>query len=229
MYIEKELDNETSYKYFGARYYDSELSGWLSVDTNGKEIRICCGLAFLGKQKYITYTPRMQYNGKNKFVRDVINSLNYIYSNADIQGIIQKLSNTSEIVEIAYGYYKYYNVEDRRIYFNIKGLEVYFINNGIIDTGKQFGALGLFHELGHTFRDIFKHNEFNNDINIKDNEYDNIEERRVIEDYKTPAAIILNEGIRNNHKGKPFNTIDPRTTKTNEEHRNEYKCHVPML
>jgi len=28
----KELDNETSYTYFGARYYDSELSGWLSID-----------------------------------------------------------------------------------------------------------------------------------------------------------------------------------------------------
>ncbi|HHW60006.1 MAG: RHS repeat-associated core domain-containing protein [Bacteroidales bacterium] len=28
----KELDNETSYTYFEARYYDSELSGWLSVD-----------------------------------------------------------------------------------------------------------------------------------------------------------------------------------------------------
>ena len=28
----KELDNETNYTYFGARYYDSELSVWLSVD-----------------------------------------------------------------------------------------------------------------------------------------------------------------------------------------------------
>ena len=28
----KELDNETSYTYFGARYYDSDLSLWLSVD-----------------------------------------------------------------------------------------------------------------------------------------------------------------------------------------------------
>ena len=26
----KELDNETSYTYFGARYYDSELSVWLT-------------------------------------------------------------------------------------------------------------------------------------------------------------------------------------------------------
>jgi RHS repeat-associated protein len=28
----KELDNETNYTYFGARYYDSDLSVWLSVD-----------------------------------------------------------------------------------------------------------------------------------------------------------------------------------------------------
>jgi RHS repeat-associated protein len=28
----KELDNETGYNYFGARYYDSDLSVWLSVD-----------------------------------------------------------------------------------------------------------------------------------------------------------------------------------------------------
>jgi hypothetical protein len=32
MHTTKELENKTSYKYFGARYYDSELSGWLSVD-----------------------------------------------------------------------------------------------------------------------------------------------------------------------------------------------------
>ncbi|HOV55704.1 MAG TPA: RHS repeat-associated core domain-containing protein, partial [Bacteroidales bacterium] len=32
MYIAKELDNETSYTYFGARYYDADLSSWLSVD-----------------------------------------------------------------------------------------------------------------------------------------------------------------------------------------------------
>ena len=32
MHTTKELENKTSYTYFGARYYDSELSGWLSVD-----------------------------------------------------------------------------------------------------------------------------------------------------------------------------------------------------
>jgi len=39
MYTAKELDNETSYTYFGARYYDSELSGWLSVDPMSDERR----------------------------------------------------------------------------------------------------------------------------------------------------------------------------------------------
>jgi len=33
----KELDDESGYTYFGARYYDSELSNWLSVDPMAKE------------------------------------------------------------------------------------------------------------------------------------------------------------------------------------------------
>jgi RHS repeat-associated protein len=31
-YTEKERDTETDYDYFDARYYDSELGRWLSVD-----------------------------------------------------------------------------------------------------------------------------------------------------------------------------------------------------
>jgi RHS repeat-associated protein len=77
MHTTKELENKTSYNYFEARYYDSELSGWLSVDAmsdkypslspycysadnsvvlvdpNGEEIRICYGLAFWGNKNII--------------------------------------------------------------------------------------------------------------------------------------------------------------------------------
>ncbi|MDI3545795.1 MAG: hypothetical protein PWQ43_1708, partial [Rikenellaceae bacterium] len=35
MHTAKELDNETSYTYFGAIYYDSDLIGRLCLDPNG--------------------------------------------------------------------------------------------------------------------------------------------------------------------------------------------------
>jgi hypothetical protein len=38
MIITMKLYNETNYTYFGARYYDIELSEWLSVDPNGASI-----------------------------------------------------------------------------------------------------------------------------------------------------------------------------------------------
>lgn len=37
MNLKSELDNETNYTYFGARYYDSDLSSWLSVDPLASE------------------------------------------------------------------------------------------------------------------------------------------------------------------------------------------------
>ncbi|HOV56228.1 MAG TPA: RHS repeat-associated core domain-containing protein [Bacteroidales bacterium] len=40
----KELDNETSYTYFGARYYDADLSIWLSVDPMSDKYPYCYAL-----------------------------------------------------------------------------------------------------------------------------------------------------------------------------------------
>ncbi|GEM_PF-751658 len=251
----KELDNETSYTYFGARYYDSELSGWLSVDPmsdkypslspycysadnpvvlkdpNGEEIRIYYkekrGIGRLFERaKYITYTPGMNYNGDNNFVSNAVNSLNYIYNkNADVEGIIQQSVSTSEIVKVKKGSSDYYHNSKKTIHWSTKGIIVWDNSSGTEKEGRQSGALGLFHELGHFYRDVFKSSEYDTDSKTPDQDYHTMEERRVIEDYETPAAIILNEGTRNNHRGKILNTVDPLSTKTREE----YKRNVPML
>ncbi|HHW59090.1 MAG: RHS repeat-associated core domain-containing protein [Bacteroidales bacterium] len=251
----KELDNETNYTYFGARYYDSELSVWLSVDPmsdkypslspycytadnpvvlvdpNGNEIRIYYkekkGISRLfERSKYITYTPGMKYTGENNFVSNAVDSLNYIYNkNADVEGIIQQSVATSEIVNVKKSFSDYYDDSKNTIYWSTKGMKTFYKINGTYEVGKQSGALGLFHELGHFYRDIFKHDEFEKEKNMIDQDYDFVEERRVIEEYETPAAIILNQGIRNNHWAKILNTVDPLSTKTRKEQKNN----VPML
>ncbi len=53
----KELDNETSYTYFGARYYDSELSGWLSVDPMSDKYPMLSPYAYCANNPIILIDP----------------------------------------------------------------------------------------------------------------------------------------------------------------------------
>jgi len=95
----KELDNETSYTYFGARYYDSELSGWLSVDPmsdkypSTSSYMYCSGnpvilidpngleIVITGEDgEKITYNQGMEYNGKDEFTNKTIKILNQMNS-----------------------------------------------------------------------------------------------------------------------------------------------------
>jgi len=54
----KELDNETSYTYFGARYYDSDLSVWLSVDPMSDERSWVSPYAYCQNNPIILVDPR---------------------------------------------------------------------------------------------------------------------------------------------------------------------------
>ncbi|QOJ28867.1 MAG: hypothetical protein HRU80_08215 [Ignavibacteriales bacterium] len=105
IFTEKERDTETGYDYFGARYYDSDLGRWLSVDPlmdtypgwspynyvmnnplrlvdpDGREIRIYTDEKDKeGNNLYITYAAGMQYEGDNPFVAAVISALNNMNS-----------------------------------------------------------------------------------------------------------------------------------------------------
>jgi len=91
----KELDNETSYTYFGARYYDSELSGWLSVDKMSDKYPSISPYTYAANNpvKFIDpngdslwingnngekflYTPGQEYKGSDEFIAKVTNTLN---------------------------------------------------------------------------------------------------------------------------------------------------------
>jgi len=58
MITAKELDNETSYTYFGARYYDSDLSVWLSVDPMSDERSWVSPYAYCQNNPLVLVDPR---------------------------------------------------------------------------------------------------------------------------------------------------------------------------
>jgi RHS repeat-associated protein len=91
----KELDNETSYTYFGARYYDSELSAWLSVDAYSSKYPSISPYIYAANnpvkiidpngdslwingnngEKFL-YTPGQEYKGSDEFIAKTTNTLN---------------------------------------------------------------------------------------------------------------------------------------------------------
>jgi|GEM_PF-1259898 len=66
----KELDNETNYTYFGARYYDSDLSIWLSVDPWSDNYPSMSPFMYCGGNPVIIIDP----NGKGGKVTKNFNS-----------------------------------------------------------------------------------------------------------------------------------------------------------
>ena len=59
----KELDNETSYTYFGARYYDSELSGWLSVDPMSDKYPSLSPYCYSANNPVVLVDPNLNLEG----------------------------------------------------------------------------------------------------------------------------------------------------------------------
>ena len=94
----KERDEETGYSYFGARYYNSSYSIWLSVDPMSDKYPSLSPYAYCGNNpvKLVdpngmeivisgndgdhTYTPGSQCNSSDKNVQDAWNNLNIMYA-----------------------------------------------------------------------------------------------------------------------------------------------------
>lgn len=104
MYTTNEPDNETNYTYFGARYYDSELSVWLSVDAMSDE------RSWVSPYSYCQNSPVMRVDsmGALDYIDDYVFNENGDFVRIDWNNNPDKL-----VVENSKtGYKKYYDFAD---------------------------------------------------------------------------------------------------------------------
>ena len=186
-----EKDSETGYSYFGARYYDSDISVWLSVDRladkypsmspfmytagnpvmlvdpDGREIWIY-GDNNIG----IKYSAGMKVpDGATKFVSDAITGLNFLHRNpeGDINRV-KKISDSEVVVSVrkqASGSSSTYDGPTRELLWDNTKIDIY-------DEGSQSPIVGLAHEIDHANKSVIgweKLYEFENKGDTKSKEY----------------------------------------------------------
>jgi len=137
----KEMDTETGYQYFGARYYDSDLSVWLSLDPLADKYPMISSYAYVFNNP-INLIDRWGLEGENpeKFGlgkkignwvsgnawRNKANKI--IGSNSNYTNVKDNGDNiTSEVYATSNGYYKngyYTNQNESQYKFSENGVEV---------------------------------------------------------------------------------------------------------
>ncbi len=117
--IKQQLTMTMVLHYYGARFYDAVLgrfagvdpraekySRWSSynyvlgnpiknVDPNGDTVRIS-----IGNEQFINYTPGMEYKGDDKFVKNIVNTLNDITSVDAGKEVVNALSLSTNNFDI---------------------------------------------------------------------------------------------------------------------------------
>jgi hypothetical protein len=148
----------------------------------------------------------------------------------------------NEIIKIIYKYLAEHDVNTLRILnkldvvvviketndvnkYNSKTQTIYWNRNMKIltDKGKVMSAtLCLVHEAEHALQSIMNPKQYQNDKNTEDEEYHNLEDKRVILGPEQNAAEKLGETekgepIRESHSGTPLYTDDPKSHDYNGE------------
>ena len=71
MFTTTELDNETSYTYFGARYYDADLSIWLSVDPMSDKYGVDFAVNYFDPESDLTFGEQLE-----NYLNNLLNAVN---------------------------------------------------------------------------------------------------------------------------------------------------------
>jgi len=174
------------------------------------------------RNKYVLYQPGLIYNGENEFVRETFRALEYVKAGTFFK-IVSAVNDSKRVVLIKKG-----RVGDdqflkkRRIILYHPQSGIRLFDNAIDSKGKpecnltgerQSSALGLFHELGHAYVNIYLSEQEKEILLKKDRWYAVKEERFVIEQIESVAAKALGEGLRFNNYGENLLTKDVLSVK----------------
>ena len=214
----KERDAESGYDYFGARYYASPFSFWLSVDPLADKYPAISPYA------YCTWNPvkfvdpdgmRLRYGegASKEFKQKFEKTINYMNSK-NTSWIIAKIERSERIVYIEP------TTEKSRCVTKGNIITIYW--NPDFGLITNLGAIlspatVLNHEADHALQGIENPTQKRVDINTKNSKYDNLEEKRVITRSERITAyrhgeINKGEATRYDHKGQLYETTSPTST-----------------
>ena len=237
-YNGKELDRLLSLDWYdyGARWYAPVLARWHAVDPLADKYPDVSPYVYCnnnavnavdpdGRKVIIWYKDKhgndrsfcfTGFNGKktitipnNQFVKDFIMAYKYNLRNGGGDNL------KAAVINPKYNIY----VDDATLYED-RGTEFDSLDKPTVywesrkglkttDGGLQSAATRLEHEFDHAVDNARNHKSHRERSEIYDAQYENKEEKRVIEGSEAKTARANGETIRNDHKGETYNTISP--------------------
>ncbi|HXM68678.1 MAG TPA: RHS repeat-associated core domain-containing protein [Candidatus Acidoferrum sp.] len=206
-YAARELDSETGIYNDRARYYDPSSGRFISEDPVGFEAGETNFYRYAANDPndYIDPTGNIIVFSPGSAAGNIVyygEALGYLGDDPGCSSVIKKLENSPRIftIDFAYGTRNDgYTSATRTISWDPLG--------GTCDGGcKLSPAIALCHEMAHAAGDgpIARHMR-----DTPNAQYQNEEERRVINNYENPFAIRHGECVRFNHNGTPSHVATP--------------------
>ena len=218
---------------FGARLYDPAVDRWTTmdplcekyysvspyaychnnpvnrIDPDGKDVLIWYQDA-RGNNRYFVFNGTQKRVPNNSFVLDFVHTYNYLKHYNTGQNILKAVRDPAILIELIRDFKEtdYWNIDRIPVVYweSRKGI---ILSNG----RKQSPAVRLEHEFDHALDDLHDHKKHKDRSDTQNAQYDNEEERRVIEGSEAETARKLRQGVRFDHWGKTYPVKDPRFTK----------------
>ena len=216
----------------------------LFIDNDGEIFRIHYEEKDASTGKTVSRT--FDFNGtnqasmpSNQYVKDVVASIDYIITEgADVGGTLENLSKRSEVTDVIKQKGRQSPEYDNKstIFYNPRvasdnNVDISYLKS---ESAKQSPSVGFLHEGAHRKQHLDNPTQYDIDKETDDPDYDDKEEKRVIETIQNPAIDILN---KNGSKDKKANThtgagyyakspksVDKISKKEYKKDTNDYKA-----